>query len=233
MANFSVCLHFGYNIHDYRKAARQRLSRCEHRSTVTWGLNEIGIGVITGGKKGDGGTKKEEPSCLKNPLFLVKKSSCPNFDKRRASKSFPVLTIHSVLSSCSYVVGLPGRNEHILKRHFIPPLWLWVYWKMNTKKLEYFPEISCGRRKALIPVDSQRGYMVSQKRNLFPGKGCQMTLLMRAETMVDKLDSSDIHISSLLFKSNTLVRRRYDGLVDWGWGGLVSLLLRHAASAFH
>lgn len=54
--------------------------------------------------------------------------------------------------------------------------------------------------------------MVSQKRNLFPGKGCQMTLLTRAETMVDKLDSSDIHIFCLLFKSYTHVRSHYDGL---------------------
>lgn len=58
--------------------------------------------------------------------------------------------------------------------------------------------------------------MVSQKRNLFPGKGCQMTFLKRAETMADKLDSSDIHISCLLFKPYTHVRSRYDGLVDWG-----------------
>ena len=81
MANFSVCVHFGYNIHEYRKAIRQRLAMCKHRSTITWGLNEIGIGVITGGKKRDRESKKKKKNLLvkKIPMFLVKKLSCPNF----------------------------------------------------------------------------------------------------------------------------------------------------------
>lgn len=88
MTNFSVCVHFGYNIHEYRKAIRQRLTRCEHRSTITWGLNEIGIGVITGGKKRDGESKKKKNLLVKkNPMFLVQ-----IFIKIISSKSFSLLT---------------------------------------------------------------------------------------------------------------------------------------------
>lgn len=57
MTNSSICIHFGYSIHEYREANRQILD-VHIEAQVTWGLNEIGTDVITGGKNGVEGSKE-------------------------------------------------------------------------------------------------------------------------------------------------------------------------------